>query len=67
MWVSSEYALNAQAPRAAVRYAGLPGYPGLIARAAPQSLSWFFERRAYELRDEECLRLKILTCMLPAI
>jgi transposase len=25
------------------------------------------QRRAYGLRDEEYLRLKILTCMLPAI
>ncbi|OQZ02955.1 MAG: ISL3 family transposase [Candidatus Brocadia sp. UTAMX1] len=25
------------------------------------------QRRAYGLRDEECLRLKILTCMLPEI
>ena len=25
------------------------------------------QRRAYGLRDEECLRLKILTCMLPAL
>ncbi len=23
------------------------------------------QRRAYGLRDEECLRLKVLTCMLP--
>jgi transposase len=26
-----------------------------------------FQRRAYGLRDEEYLRLKVLTCMLPAI
>ena len=25
------------------------------------------QRRAYGLRDEECLRLKVLTCMLPAL
>jgi hypothetical protein len=25
------------------------------------------QRRAYGLRDEEYLRLKVLTCMLPAI
>ena len=26
-----------------------------------------FQRRAYGLRDEEYLRLKILTCMLPSL
>jgi len=26
-----------------------------------------FQRRAYGLRDEEYLRLKVLTCMLPRI
>ena len=26
-----------------------------------------FQRRAYGLRDEEYLRLKVLTCMLPAL
>lgn len=25
------------------------------------------QRRAYGLRDEECLRLKVLTCMLPEL
>ncbi|HTT37995.1 MAG TPA: transposase, partial [Burkholderiales bacterium] len=25
------------------------------------------QRRAYGLRDEECLRLKVLTCMLPKL
>jgi transposase len=25
------------------------------------------QRRSYGLRDEECLRLKILTCMLPKL
>jgi len=27
----------------------------------------FIQRRAYALRDDEYLRLKVLTCMLPAI
>ena len=25
------------------------------------------QRRAYGLRDEDCLRLKVLTCMLPVL
>ena len=28
---------------------------------------WVIQRRAYGLRDEEYLRLKVLTCMLPDI
>jgi hypothetical protein len=28
---------------------------------------WVIQRRAYGLRNEEYLRLKILTCMLPAL
>jgi transposase len=26
-----------------------------------------FQRRAYGLKDEECLRLKVLSCMLPVL
>jgi len=30
-------------------------------------LSHLIQRRAYGLRDQEYLRLKVLTCMLPAL
>ena len=57
-------------PKRLVPRSGMPdslatrvSLPALLRSRSP----WLFERRAYELRDEECLRLKILTCMLPAI
>ena len=48
------------------------GVPTAIVPAAHASLDGSkrergFQRRPYGLRDEEYLRLKVLTCMLPAL
>ena len=54
------------------------GHPGTIGALTPRKVPLGFveginnkirviQRRAYGLRDEEYLRLKILTCMLPEI